>query len=217
MTTERQTVPTSRDGESIGRPLVWTRLDGPGTDIALLTTGSDPAMHGAVVTTRPVPYLLRYSFSLDLAGAFQSVEIDAEGGGWRRHLRATRDTSAWRVVTQESGNLDEVLTAAGRPAAPLPGIEDSARLDGTRVVWVPALPASLTALLRASSPGSRAAEEVPAALVLVPSLAVLPTTLRLSKLSREVVAVSESGHTTEVEVDADGDVLHCPGLARRVS
>ncbi|UQU62646.1 putative glycolipid-binding domain-containing protein [Couchioplanes caeruleus] len=199
------------------RTLVWERLDSPGTGMAILDRQPPWTVRGAVVATASVPHVLRYRITCDPGWAVRSADLHAEGAGWARELRLSRDGGTWRVTTQETGSLDDALNAAGHPPAPLPGADDPDGLSGVLDVHVATVPLTLTPLLRRT--GLRLdgeAVEVRSAYVLVPALSVISRVETITMIDPTTVTLTRDGHCAAVEIDSEQLVTHYPGLVQRI-
>lgn len=200
------------------KSLLWVRSDTPGIDHALVDDRHGFSARGTAQAALPVPYTCRYELVTDDAWAATCLEVTVEGGGWLRTVRLERAAGRWRVTTAERGDLDEALRTAGQPAAGLPGIDDPDRLGAALDVDLGAAPLFNTLPVRRLG-----LQEAPAGTshrldvvwVLVPSLTVVPAEQTYTALEGGNVRYSSEGFSADLQLDAEGYVLHYPGLAKR--
>jgi hypothetical protein len=168
------------------------------------------------VAAAPVPYACRYELRTDGSWGTVRLEATVEGGGWLRTIRLERAGGRWRASAGEQGDLDAALRAAGRPTAPLPGIEEPERLDPALDADLYASPLTNTLPIRrlgmlGREPGW--STSVSAAWVLLPSLAVVPLEQSYTTLGGGQVRYASGSFTADLTVDPDGFVTRYPGLA----
>ncbi|RIV36114.1 putative glycolipid-binding domain-containing protein [Micromonospora radicis] len=198
------------------KSLLWTRIDTAGAEHALVDDGHGLAAQGTQLSADPLPYTCRYQLMTDPQWVSVRLEVEVEGAGWRRSVRLERATDRWRVTAAEQGDLDAALTAAGRPPAGLPGVEDPDRLADALDVDLGASPLFNTLPVRRLRLAEQAADTsypISVAWVLVPSLTVLPTEQVYTALGPNRFRYASDGFSADVEVDRDGFVRHYPGLA----
>ncbi|MEW2382849.1 putative glycolipid-binding domain-containing protein [Micromonospora sp. NPDC047707] len=197
---------------ALDRALLWQRLDVVGTDFAVvdqqLTAADGVALIGGVL-----PYCLHYRLRREPDGRCTTLSVTTEGAGWRRRVRLRRDAEQWRVDTHESGDLDAALRRAGRPVAPIAGIDDTNRLDAVGEIAIARAP------LFATLPGRHRDGSEPTrtrvGLVVPPSLAVVVVDSQRHPLPDGGMRVeSDTGNAT-ISFDKAGFVTHWPGVARR--
>jgi len=198
--------------------LFWVRTDTAGTDHAIFDDRRGLAARGVAQAAYPLPYTCRYDLTVDEGWAAQRLEVSVEGAGWLRSLRLERANGRWRASTGEVGNLDAALTAAGQPAAGLPGTEEPERLEDALDVDLAAsclfntLPVRRLGMQDAV-PGTT--HRLTVVWVLVPSLLIVPAEQVYTVLEGGNVRFETEGFTAELQLDAGGYVVHYPGLAER--
>jgi uncharacterized protein len=200
------------------KSLFWARTDTAGSDHALLDDRRGLTARGVAVAADPLPYTCRYELVTDETWATARLEVSVEGAGWLRSVRLERAAGRWRISTAEQGDLDAALIDAGEPPAGLPGTEEPDRFDDALDVDLGGAPLfnSLPVRrlgLRDAEPGS--VHRISVAWLLVPSLLVLPAKQVYTLLGAGTVRYASEGFTAEIQLDADGYVLHYPGLAER--
>ncbi len=210
------------------RELFWSRRDLAGCEHVLLDDRHGLLAHGTAQAVDPVPYTCRYQLVTDEQWATRLVEVEAEGAGWRRHLRLERAGGRWRVTATEQGRLD------GAP----PGTEDSAALAEALDVDLGGSPLTNTLPLRrlglvrpgggpatersGNSPAedrhgdSRTEHRIVAAWVLLPTLEVVASEQAYTMLGEGRVRYASGTFSADLELDTDGYVRRYPGLAERV-
>jgi uncharacterized protein len=200
------------------RSLLWQRLDTAGCDHVLLDDRAGLHARGTVVAASPLAHTCRYELVTDEDWTTVRVDVSAEGAGWRRTVRLEHAAGRWRVTTSEQGNLSRVLTAAGRPAAALPGMEDPERLSDAVDVDLAAAPLFNTLPVRrlgliTAPPGTT--HRLVMAWVMLPSLEVLPSEQVYTTLGAGRVRYESGTFAADLRLDRDGFVIHYPGLADR--
>ncbi|MDW5329106.1 putative glycolipid-binding domain-containing protein [Plantactinospora sp. KLBMP9567] len=203
---------------SMPKTLFWSRTDVPGADHTLVTDHRGLTARGTAVAVDPIAFTCRYALRTDEHWATEGLEVSCEGAGWLRTLRLERAAGRWRASTAEQGDLDAALAAAGQPGAGLPGTEEPERLAEAVDVDLSASPLFNTLpvrrlRLREAAPGS--SHRVVAVWVLVPSLQVVPAEQTYTVLEGGNVRFTSESFTADLTLDADGYVLHYPGLAHR--
>jgi uncharacterized protein len=198
------------------KALLWRRLDAPGTEHVLVDDAAGLHARGTMTAGTPVPFVCRYELYTDDAWVTARFEATVEGAGFRRVVRLERAASRWRVTASEQGDLSATLAAAGHPRAGLPGAEDSDRLRSALDVDLGYSPLTNTLPVRrlALSPGT--SQSVDVAWVLLPGLEVVPSTQTYTALGPDRIRFTSGSFTAEIALDADGYVVHYPGLAERV-
>jgi hypothetical protein len=203
---------------TLPKSLLWHRVDAIGADHALLDDQRGLYARGVAVATVPLAYTCRYDVVTDDAWATVRLEVSAEGAGWLRTARLERAAGRWRVTTAEQGDLDKALVAAGRTPVGLPGTEDPGLLDDAVDVDLSAGPLFNTLpvrRLRLADAPQGSEHPITVAWVLVPSLEVVAAEQLYTVLAPGRVRFASEGFTAELELDADGYVIHYPGLADR--
>jgi uncharacterized protein len=203
---------------TLPKSLFWRRVDTAGADHALLDDHRGLYARGVAVAATPVPHNYRYELVTDERWAAVRLEVTAEGAGWLRTVRLERAAGRWRVTTAEQGDLDQALVAAGMPRAGLPGMEDPSRLAPAVDVDVSAAPLFNTLPVRrlgllTAPPGTE--HRLVVAWVLVPELEVVVAEQIYTSLGGGHIRFQSDTFTAEIDLDADGYVLHYPGLAER--
>jgi hypothetical protein len=160
----------------------------------------------------PVPYRLDYLLDTTAAWVTRTLQVTADGAGWRRSLRLTRDPHG-RWTTQANG--------AGQVDLPMPG-GDATDLDDALDCDLGLSPLSNTMpILRHRLHQQAGAAECTMAWVSVPDLTVHRSLQRYQHLRTTphgaVVRFASGDFTADLLVDADGFVVDYPQLARRVS
>jgi hypothetical protein len=203
---------------TLPKSLLWHRVDAIGADHALIDDQRGLYARGVAIATAPLPHTCRYDLVTDETWATVRLEVSAEGAGWLRTARLERAAGRWRVTTAEQGDLDKALVAAGHAPAGLPGTEDPERLLDAVDVDLSASPLFNTLPFRRlgladAAPGSR--HEITVAWVLVPSLEVIAARQVYTALGSDRLEFSSESFTAELTLDAEGYVIHYPGLADR--
>lgn len=189
--------------------LFWSRTDTVGCDHALVDDRHGLHARGTATAAAPVPHTCRYELFTDEGWETVRLEVSTEGAGWLRTVRLERATGRWRVTTAEQGRL---------PDAGPPGIEDPVRLTDAIDADLGAAPLFNTLPvrrlgLREAAPGTR--HELTMAWVLVPSLAVFPSTQTYTVLTDGRIRFESSTFACDLELDGAGYVTRYPGLAQR--
>lgn len=198
--------------------LFWVRTDTAGTDHALFDDRRGLAARGVAQAADPLPYTCRYDLTTDEGWAARRLEVSVEGAGWLRNLRLERADGRWRASTGEVGDLDAALTAAGQPAAGLPGTEEPERLGDALDVDLAASCLFNTLAVRRlrmqdAVPGTT--QRLTVVWVLVPSLLVVPAEQVYTVLEGGNVRFETDGFAADLQLDSGGYVVHYPGLADR--
>ncbi|MER7164624.1 putative glycolipid-binding domain-containing protein [Micromonospora sp. NPDC000207] len=202
------------------KSLFWSRTDIPGADHALVADDQGLAARGTLVAVDPVPYTCRYTVTTGSDWATERLDVQTEGAGWARSVRLEQTSSGWRVTTNEEGDLDGVLAAAGHPTAGLPGTDDPDRLadavdvDLTGSVLFNTLPVRRLGL--ADAPDGTE-HRITVAWVLLPGLVVVPSDQVYTASGAGRVGFASGTFTADLTLDPDGYVRHYPGLAERVA
>jgi uncharacterized protein len=196
--------------------LLWRRLDEPGTEHVLVDNAVGLHARGTMTAATPVPFVCHYELYTDEGWGTARFEATVEGAGFRRVVRLERAASRWRVTASEQGDLDATLRAAGRPPAGLPGCEDPDRLRSALDMDLGYSPLTNTLPVRRLALAPGASHPVEVAWVLLPSLEVVPSAQTYTALGPDRVRFTSGSFTADITVDADGYVIHYPGLAERV-
>jgi len=202
------------------RSLCWQRTDSAGIEFALLDDRSGLYARGTVVGTDPVPYSGTYELLADQDWASQRLTVSVEGGGWLRSVKLERAAGRWHVTAGEQGDLDGALSAAGRPRAQLPGVDDPQRLAAALDVDLEYSPLTNTLAIRRLGLLDAAAgteRTVNAAWVLLPSLSVVPAKQTYSVVSPGTIRYASGDFSVDLAVDQGGYVTRYPGLADLVA
>ncbi|MFI6227404.1 putative glycolipid-binding domain-containing protein [Micromonospora echinospora] len=202
------------------KSLFWNRTDTAGCEHTRLDDANGLTARGTALAVDPLPYTCRYTLTTTPEWATVRLEVEVEGAGWSRGVRLERQPDRWRVVTNEQGDLDAALRAAGRPPVGLPGTDDPDRLADAVDVDLGGSPLfnSLPVRrlgLRDAEPGAERRIEV--AWVLVPSLLVLPAEQTYTALDGGRVRFASGDFAADLDLDPDGYVRHYPGLADRAA
>jgi hypothetical protein len=167
---------------------------------------------GVQVGISPVPYRLDYILDTTAGWVTGTLQVTAEGDGWRRSLQLTRDQHG-RWTSQASG--------AGQVDLPIPG-GDTAALDDAVDCDLGLSPLSNTMpILRHRLHQQAGAADFAMAWVSVPDLTVHRSVQRYEHLRTTpggaVVRFASGDFTADLLVDADGFVVDYPQLARLAS
>lgn len=160
----------------------------------------------------PVPYRVDYRLDTTAAWVTRTLQVTADGAGWRRSLELTRDPHGrWTTEANGSGQVD----------LPMPG-GDATDLDDALDCDLGLSPLSNTMpILRHRLHQQAGAAECTMAWVSVPDLTVHRSLQRYQHLRTTphgaVVRFASGDFTADLLVDADGFVVDYPQLARRVS
>lgn len=201
------------------KSLFWARTDTAGAEHVVVDDRQGLSAQGVQVAVDPIPYTCRYRLTVGADWSTERLEVEAEGAGWSRSVRLERAADGWRVRTGEEGDLDGALTAAGHPAAGLPGTEDPDRLAGALDVDLGGSPLTNTLPIRRLGLGRAPADlarTVTVAWVLLPSLLVVPAEQVYTSLGPGRVRYAGDGFTADLDVDPTGFVVRYPGLAERI-
>jgi hypothetical protein len=195
--------------------LAWAKEDPAGAELALVTrAGRRLRAVGVTVAGQPLPYRLDYRLETAPGFGTARLRVVARGDGWRRALDLARPPGGpWTIGTR----------AAGRSALPPPG-GDAAALAGAVDCDLGLSPLTNTLpVLRLGLLGGGPPHELLVAWVSVPDLTVLPAAQRYRPAGadargRPIVRYEDAdgGFAADLTFDADGFVLHYPGLARRL-
>jgi hypothetical protein len=191
------------------RTLLWQRTDVHGAEHVVFDDRRGLTARGVAVSAGPVPYECRYELATDHHWFSQRFEATVAGGGWQRSLWMERTDRGWRATTSEHGDLTSVL-----PKALPPGVDDPDRLADATDIDLYASPLTNTLPLRRLGLAEGTATVV-AAWVLLPSLAVIENAQTYTVLGPGRVRYASGSFTADLDLDADGYVVHYPGLATR--
>ena len=196
----------------------WERVDTTGCEHVLVDTRHGLYARGTALAVDPIAYTCRYELQTDQSWVTTRFEVSAEGTGWARTVRLELAAGRWRVTTTEQGNLDAVLTAAGHPAAELPGTEDPDLLYGAFDVDLSGSPLTNTLPIRRldllkAEPG--VAHRLSVAWVALPSLEVVQADQIYTPLDEGRIRFANETFSADLVVDDDGFVRDYPELAKR--
>lgn len=219
---------TSRAAAAVGRrchdaPMLMLTWQSPPdgalgwqVDSALVDLGADGmSATGTQLAVAPLPYRLEWALGTDPGLLTRRLTVWAQGEGWSRLLRLTRDSaSRWSCDAQVTGEVD--LADPGGDTELLTGA-----LDCDLGRW----PLTNTMPVRRHRLHERAGEsDFLMAWVSVPDLRVLPSPQRYTHLavdgpgrSRVRYTSRDGDFTADLTVDRDALVIDYPGLGRRVS
>jgi uncharacterized protein len=198
----------------------WERSDVPGAEHALLEARDGLYAQGTLLAALPVPFTCRYEVWTGPEGATVRLDVRAEGAGWARGVRLELAAGRWRVTASEQGDLDAELTRNGHAAAGRPGCADPDLLFGAFDAGLSGSALSATLPIRRlglHESEAGVAHRLNVAWVLAPSLEVVQTDQIWTPLGDERVRFADETTSVDLSCDADGFVLECPGLARRVT
>jgi hypothetical protein len=209
--------PWASTGHGGSGPAAWQRTDTVGTELVFLHDGAVPAADGSAVVAGPIPYAGQWHADLDADRSVRSLTVTCRGGDWSRTLWLTREDGAWTCHAEESGELAPLVTAAGRPAPPPPGVDDPARLHADAVLRLADSPIFVTwALHRLRLTPDDGPVRVPTVRVLCPSLAVVPGTWTYQLVGERRLRVTGDGPAVTYHLDPGGHVTYRPGRLRLV-
>jgi uncharacterized protein len=195
--------------------LAWAKEDPAGAEFALVTrAGRRLRAVGVAVAGHPLPYRLDYRLETAPGFGTARLRVAARGAGWRRALDLARPPAGpWTIGARAAGAV--ALPPPGGDAAALAGAVDC---DLGLSPLTNTLPVLRLGLLRGGPP-----HELLVAWVAVPELSVRPYAQRYipaeaDARGRPVVRYEDAdgGFAADLTFDADGFVLHYPGLARRL-
>lgn len=200
------------------KAFIWRRVDSAGAEQVVLSDGSGLHARGTMIAAAPVPFACRYELYTDDAWVTARFDATAEGAGFVRTVRLERAAGRWRVTAGEQGDLGATLVAAGHPRSGLPGSVDPGRLTSAFDMDLGHSPLTNTLPVRRlglldGAPG--ATHTIDVAWVLVPSLEVVDSTQTYASLGAGLVKFTSGSFVAELRLDADGYVMHYPGLAER--
>jgi uncharacterized protein len=200
------------------KSLLWRRLDSAGAEQSLIADSSGLHARATIVCADPVPFVCRYELYTDDTWATARFEASVEGAGFARTVRLERAAQRWRATASEQGDLDAALVAAGRARAGMPGADDANRLASAVDVDVAysaltnTLPVRRLGLLNGAAGTTH---QVDTAWVLLPGLEVMPNRQSYTWMGDGRVRFTSGTFTADLTFDANGYVMHYPGLAAR--
>lgn len=205
---------------TLPKSIFWDRTDTTGTDHVLFDDKAGLVARGVAQAVDLVPYTCRYNLSTDETWTSVGLEVSVEGAGWLRTLRLERAGARWRASTGEMGDLDAALTAAGAPAAGLPGTEEPDRLAAAVDVDLLAAPLFNTLPVRrlgllGARPGTT--HRITVVSVLLPGLQVVPAEQFYTLLGGTAVRFASETFSADLSLDPAGFVVHYPGLVSRAA
>jgi hypothetical protein len=167
---------------------------------------------GVQLGISPVRYRVDYVLETDDAWVTRTLEVTADGDGWRRSLLLTREPHGWWTARAD---------ATGAVDLPVPG-GDTAGLDDAVDCDLGLSPLSNSMpILRHRLHQRAGAVDCTMAWVAVPDLTVHRSVQRYEHLRSTPVGAlirfTSGDFTADLLVDADGFVVDYPQLARRVS
>ena len=197
----------------------WQRRDVPGAEHALVDPRHGLHARGTQMAVDPIAYTCTYELQTDPEWITTRCEIRTEGTGWARTVRLEHDAGRWRATASEHGNLDAVMTAAGRQRPDQPGLESPALLSGVSDIDVSGSPLFNTLPIRRlrlleGEPGAE--HRISVAWVLLPGLEVVTAEQVYSLVGPGVVRFTAAGFSGDLIVDDDGFVVDYPDLAKLV-
>ncbi|MBA2275733.1 MAG: putative glycolipid-binding domain-containing protein [Chloroflexi bacterium] len=196
--------------------LAWSVVASGGTEYADLRIGeASLSARGVAIGTDPEPYRLEYRLRTGDRYITESLQVEAEGRGWRRTLVLDRSPAGtWQIdATSEGG--DRFDRPPGGDAAAL---SDALDCDLGRCPVTNSMPVLRHGLLDGGGP-----IDFVMAWVSVPELSVHPSHQRYTFVRREgdLVVVRYHGRhrefTGELTFDDDGVIVTYPDLAQRLS
>jgi hypothetical protein len=197
--------------------LLWRRLDTAGAEQVLFSDRAGLHARGTMLAAAPLPYTCRYELYTDDTWATARMEATVEGPGFVRQTRLEHAAGRWRVTATEQGDLDAALLAAGRKRAGLPGMEDPSELSAAVDVDLGFSPLTNTLPIRRLNlfGAVGTTSTVTVAWVLVPSLEVIAGEQTYTVLANDQIRYASGSFTADLTIDAQGYVVHYPGLAER--
>jgi hypothetical protein len=195
--------------------LAWAKEEPVGAEFALATrTGRRLRAVGVAVHEHPLPYRLDYRLETAAGFGTARLRVVTRGAAWRRALDLARPRAgAWTIAAAAVGAVD--LPPPGGDAAALAEAVDC---DLGLSPLTNTLPVLRLGLLGGDRPHA-----LLAAWVSVPDLGVRPSAQRYTPVGadargRPVVRYEDAAgdFAADLTFDANGFVLHYPGLARRL-
>jgi len=203
---------------TLPKVLLWTRTDVPGSEVVVFDDRRGLVARGTQQAVDPIPYTARYELVADDTWQTSRLDVSCEGAGWMRTVRLQRAAGRWRATTGEQGDLDAALVAAGKPRTGFPGIEDASRLERALDVDLGGSPLTNTLVIRRLGLLNAAPDRpftVLTAWVLLPGLEIVASEQTYTPLGGTRVRFESDDFRADLTVDADGYVVHYPGLAQR--
>jgi len=202
-------------GPGHAAPLGWQRTDTVGTELVLWPDTRRAAAEGtSVIVGRPA-YTVHWHTEAGADLTVRALTVACRGAGWSRTLRLSRLSRlngpnrgpAWACRTDETGELP----------APLPGIDDPARLDPDAVVRLVDSPIFVSwAVRRLRLTPQPGAVRVPTVRVLTPSLVVLPAMSTYHLVGPGRLRIGGDEPASVYDLDGDCLVTYQSGRCRLV-
>ncbi len=193
----------------MSRTLAWHRVDAFGAEACVVDHGDGLRAHGWTLGANPTTFHSTYTLRTDSGWRSSSLEVRTEGAGWSRTLKLRRDADGWQVRASETGALDGSLPGTELPER----LADCVDVDLGLSALTNTLPVRRLGMLTAPAGTTY---DLTMAWIQVPTLAVMPDKQRYTALGNGRVAYDSDRYHVELELDADGFLVHYPGLARRV-
>jgi len=163
---------------------------------------------GVQLGAEPLPYRLDYRLDAGDGWATRSLELQARGAGWYRHLSLRRDPQGtWSFEAGGDGEEGTLGDAGGDPGT----VRDALDCDLGFSPLTNLMPVRRHALHE-----ERGAEDFVMALVSVPDLRFAPSAQRYEHVRPGVVRFVSGDFATELVLDGDGLVRVYLDLAERV-
>jgi hypothetical protein len=185
------------------RTVMWQFEEDVGVELLELSIGTDIVAKSWIVRAGVEPFAVRYRLECDAAWHVRSLDVEVMSGQPRVLQLRADGRGRW----------------AGGDGGPL------ARLEGCIDVDLSATPFTNTLPVRRLRLHAGEAETIAVAYVDVPNVTLERAEQRYTCLPGddgaryryESLQDGEVGYTAELELDADGLVVHYPGYARRLS
>jgi hypothetical protein len=193
--------------------LIWTGTDEWRAEAAHVQQGEGRfRATGTQLGISPVPYRVDYVLETDQAWVTRTLEVTADGDGWRRSLLLTREPHGrWTAQADADGAVD--LPVPGGDTA---GLDDAVDCD----LGLSPLSNSMP-ILRHGLHHRSGAVECTMAWVSVPDLSLHRSLQRYEQVrttsTGAVVRFSSGDFTADLLVDTAGFVVDYPELARLAS
>jgi hypothetical protein len=195
------------------RFLVWTGVEEWLTDAAEIELGEDGLRaRGIQLGAEPAPFRVDYRLEAPDHYVTSELELTAIAEGWSRHLLLRHDGSGgWRAEVSDDGDVPD-----GPWDGALPDLSDARDIDIENSPLTNTMP-----ILREGFQAGGSGDFV-MAFVRMPTLRVEASPQRYEHVRRAedgsvVRYISRDGDfTADLELDAEGLLVHYPRLARRV-
>jgi hypothetical protein len=177
---------------------------------------------GTAIGATPIPYRLDYELDTGPGFVTRRIRVRSHGNGWRRHLDLRRaNDGTWSADATLTGEPVELPATAfadpGASAATIASLVGALDCDLGECPLTNTMPVLRHGLLRPSEP-----IDLVMAWVSVPDLSVRRSDQRYTFLEADagggaLIRYESGAFRADVRFDADGLVVHYPGLGRRLS